>query len=89
MKKLEFSKVLFLVVYITSLVFSALTVVVSIIGGDAASVANIALAMWGTTSIATGFYFWKAKAENMIKIYNSMPAELLNKIEAVSEFFNK
>ena len=86
MNKIEFSKLIFIVVYATTLIFSFLTVLVSLLGGDAASVANIALAMWGSVSVIVGFYFWKAKAENITKITKEIPQKILDKIQDIDEF---
>lgn len=86
MKKLEFSKFILYVLYLTAVSFTLLTGYVALQGGDAASVANIVLAIWGSVSVGVGFYYWKAKAENTIKISSKIPPAVLEKINDVGEF---
>lgn len=86
MKKLEFSKFILYVLYLTAVAFTLLTGYVALQGGDAASVANIVLAIWGSVSVGVGFYYWKAKAENTIKISSKIPPAVLEKINDVGEF---
>jgi hypothetical protein len=86
MKKIEFSKLILIVAYATGVVFTAIAGWVAIVGGDAGSFANIVLAIWGLVSTAVGFYYWKAKAENMIKIGKKIPKELMESLDAVKEF---
>lgn len=42
---------------------------------------TLTTAVWGEVSVATGFYFWKAKAENKLKIAKEMPKELLDRLD--------
>lgn len=86
MKKLEFSKFILYVLYLTAVAFTLLTGYVALQGGDAASIANIVLAIWGSVSVGVGFYYWKAKAENTIKISSKIPPAVLEKINDVGEF---
>ena len=86
MKKIEFSKLILLVVYLTTVLFSLATVIVAILGQDASSIANIVLAMWGSVSMAISFYFWKAKAENIVKISKEIPNKVLDKIQDIGDF---
>lgn len=86
MNKFEFSKLILVVAYITAVVFTALTAYVALAGGDAASFANIVLAIWGTVSVGVGFYFWKAKAENIVKIAKTIPQKVLDKVNDIGEF---
>ena len=86
MNKFEFSKLILVVAYFTAVVFTALTAWVAIQGGDAASFANIVLAIWALVSTAVGFYFWKAKAENIVKISKEIPKKILDKVQDIGEF---
>lgn len=86
MNKFEFSKLILVVAYITAVFFTAITAYVAIVGGDAASFANIVLAIWALVSTAVGFYFWKAKAENIIKISKTIPQKVLDKVEDIKSF---
>ena len=80
--KLEFSKIILIVAYVTSVIF---TVVAAWLGvyGDLSSFANIVLAIWGMTTMGVGFYYWKAKAENIVKISKNIPEELKQHLDSV------
>ena len=83
MKKIEFSKLIFIVMFLTAFSFTCAAVYVALMGGDAASISNIVLALWG--SVATGelAYYSKAKAENLLKIGNTISQEVLDKASQV------
>lgn len=85
-KEFEFSKWILIVAYLTGLVFTSLTVWLAIAGGDAASFANIVLAIWALVSTAVGFYFWKAKAENLIKIAKAIPHDKVDDLDEIKAF---
>ena len=86
MKKIEFSKLILIVAYFTGMLFTAIAAYVAIVGGDAGSFANIVLAIWGLASTAVGFYYWKAKAENLVKIGKTIPKEVVDNIESIKNF---
>lgn len=86
LKTLEFSKLILIVGYFTAIIFTAATGYLALVGGDAGSFANIVLAIWAMVSTAVGFYFWKAKAENMIKIGNSIPKKVMEEMERIKGF---
>ena len=85
-KKLEFSKLILIVGYFTAFLFTAIAGYVALVGGDAGSFANIVLAIWGMVSTAVGFYYWKAKAENLIKIAKEVPQELVENLDEIKGF---
>ena len=87
-KEFEFSKWILIVAYLTGILFTGIAGYVAIVGGDAGSFANIVLAIWGLVSTAVGFYFWKAKAENIVKISKDIPKKILDKINDVGEFLD-
>lgn len=67
-KKVEFSKVI-----LTVVAFAAAAIVISSFvimwrTGDTSPLAYIIPGIFAELSAATGFYFWKAKAENQIKL---------------------
>lgn len=64
----EYSKLITVLVYSSAMLFSILTVIVALMGGDASAVANVALAYVGILGTTLGGYLWKAQAENKIKI---------------------
>lgn len=86
MKKLEFSKIILIVAYFTAVSFTLLTAYVTLNGGESSYFANIVLAVWGTVSLGVGFYYWKAKAENIIKISNDIPEKVLDKVQDIKGF---
>ena len=81
--KMEFSKKIFIVMFTNALIFTTLTFYVAVIGGDATPLANIVFVLWG--SVATGelAYYSKAKAENLLKIGNTVSQEVLDKASQV------
>ena len=81
--KMEFSKKIFIVMFTNAFIFTALTFYVAAIGGDATPLANIVFVLWG--SVATGelAYYSKAKAENLLKIGNTVSQEVLDKASQV------
>ena len=65
---MEFSKILFWLAFLLCLYVSVLGVAVSWQTGDASGLAYIIPAAVGELATATGFYYWKAKNENRIKL---------------------
>lgn len=73
MKKIEFSKLIIVLVLLTYFVGVYIGVKIALI--DVAQISAL-LAYIGTpTATAIGFYCWKAKAENIIKIKRENPEE--------------
>lgn len=85
-KKLEFSKLILIVGYLTAFLFTGVAGYVALVGGDAGSFANIVLAIWGMVSTAVGFYYWKAKAENLVKIAKELPQELVENLDEIKGY---
>nr|DAH60768.1 MAG TPA: hypothetical protein [Caudoviricetes sp.] len=52
---------------------------------DMTALSTLAALAWGEVSVATGFYLWKARAENKIKVAKQMMSEWADKygIESV------
>lgn len=69
MKRPEFSKIMIITDYIFMLVLVLLSLVLP-------DISNIAIAWTAQLAISTGFYYWKAKNENRIKI----PVQLLSEL---------
>ena len=80
--KMEFSKIILIVAYVNAVVFTAIAAWLGV-NGDLASFANIVLATWGLVTAGVGFYYWKAKAENIIKISQNIPEELKEHLDSV------
>jgi Na+/H+ antiporter NhaD/arsenite permease-like protein len=75
-RKIEFSKLVLVLVLLTYFVGVYIGVKISLID---TSQLGVLLAFIGTpTAAAIGFYTWKAKAENVIKIKKSNPEETEN-----------
>ena len=76
---MEFSKKIFVAMFTCAIVFTALTIYVALVGGDASAISNIVLAIWASVATGEVAYYSKAKAENLIKIAKSASNEELEK----------
>lgn len=72
-KAVEFSKAVLLVVMILYLVVVNVGIALSFI--DYTQYSTLAMLVGAPTATAIGFYAWKAKAENVIKIKQEHPEE--------------
>lgn len=72
-KTVEFSKVVLLVVMILYFVVVSVGIALSFI--DYTQYSTLAMLVGAPTAMAIGFYAWKAKAENVIKIKQQHPEE--------------
>lgn len=79
--KIEFSKLILIVTYGSALVFTLVAAYLAAIGADVASFSTVVLANWALVTTGTSFYYWKAKAENLIKISKTVPQAVLDMIE--------
>lgn len=70
-KVVEFSKIVLLVVIVLYLVVVGVGIDLSFI--DYTQYSTLAILVGPPTATAIGFYAWKAKAENVIKIKNENP----------------
>ena len=68
MKKREFSKLILTMVALATAAIVVAAFVLMWRTGDTSALAYIIPGIFAELSAATGFYFWKAKAENMIKL---------------------
>ncbi len=68
MKKREFSKRILTMVAKATAAIVVAAFVLMWRTGDTSALAYIVPGIFAELSAATGFYFWKAKAENMIKL---------------------
>ena len=67
-KKREFSKIIIAIVGTATGIVTVFTLAVVWKTGDTSPLAYIIPGIFTELSAATGFYFWKAKAENEIKL---------------------
>lgn len=66
--KIEFSKKLLYVIFIVTGIIIAFTLAFVWRTGDSAPLLYLIPAVFVEVGTATGFYYWKAKAENEIKL---------------------
>ena len=86
-KRLCCSKKLVVVSWSVTLILTILTVVGAFfVDRDITPLLTIVGLSWGETATATGFYYWKARAENRIKLTKAMVDEWADRygIEAVT-----
>ncbi len=81
MKKLEFSKRIFVVSFTLVAVITVLSVFLMFRTGDLSPLSELIRVAYAVLGIATGFYYNKAKRENVIKLKKE------NKIEITQEDF--
>ncbi|MBD5130609.1 MAG: hypothetical protein HDT43_11930 [Ruminococcaceae bacterium] len=67
-EKLTTSKQIIIASWTAAVILTAVVVTGSFIGCDMTAVSVIATSAWVEVSAANGFYFWKAKKENVMKI---------------------
>ena len=80
-KKREFSKTILRAVALATVVIVALSFILMWKTGDTTPLAYIIPGIFTELSAATGFYFWKAKAENQIKLDTWRKRNLLDEPE--------
>lgn len=66
-KNLEMSKKIVYAVALLVVVLLPVVIVVSCVTGDTQPLTNYVIGVFGLASIAVGFYYWKAKNENLNK----------------------
>lgn len=84
-KKREFSKTILRAVALATVVIVALSFILMWKTGDTTPLAYIIPGIFAELSAATGFYFWKAKAENQIKLDAWRKRNLLDEPELSEE----
>lgn len=67
-KRIEFSKKIFIGVSIIAISVIAFSMYMVYVTGDLSPLSYLIGAVGVEVGAATGFYFWKAKAENVIKL---------------------
>lgn len=85
-KKFETSKKLLVASYSAAFLLTAGVAAGSFFSDhDMTALSTLAALAWGEVSVATGFYLWKARAENKIKVAKQMMSEWADKygIESV------
>ena len=75
-KKIEFSKLIF---WIETALTAGTTLYACVLmwrTGDTAALPTLLSLAWGAYATATGFYFWKARKENEIKLLKANKIEI-------------
>ena len=78
MKKIEFSKLIFLWLAGLATMAAVFTMAASWHTGDLTPLSDLLTTLGGTLAVAVGFYYWKARAENRIKLRKKYGAEIYN-----------
>ena len=74
-KRMEFSKKIFIGVSIATLSVAVFSMYMMYVTKDLSPLSYLIGAVFAEFATATGFYYWKAKNENVIKIENSNQEE--------------
>lgn len=77
-KKVEFSKLIMLVVGAVTVIVTAFTLFMVCKTQDLSPLAYLIPAVFAELSVGTGFYYSKAKAENRIKLRKQYGPEVYN-----------
>ena len=87
--KMEFSKIIFLMVSAVAFIVTAFTMFMVWETKDLTPLVYLIPAIFTETASATGFYFWKSKAENQLKIARSIKEEKrcdeINRVKEITE----
>ena len=76
--KLEFSKIIMFVGGAVTIAVTAFTLDIVKETGDTSPLAYLIPAVFTEFATCTGFYYWKARAENVIKLRKKYGAEIYN-----------
>lgn len=80
--KVEFSKKILYCSYCIAVSLTLCMVVGMFLQIDVIPLENVTLASWGEVTVANGFYYWKARKENEIKLMKSLPKHMRDQIDA-------
>ena len=75
-QKMEFSKKLLIADYVILILMILVFFVFSLVGHDTGNCSIVVSAWIAQIAISTGAYYWKAKAENLVKLPLRLLAEL-------------
>lgn len=85
MKKCEFSKTIVVFSASFSVIVSAISVILMWRFGDLSALSYLIPAVFAEMATATGFYYWKARTENKIKLIKKYGEIAEKAIESESE----
>ena len=82
---MEFSKKIIIFISVFSVIVSALSIVLMWRTGDLSALAYLIPSVFTELTAATGFYYWKARTENKIKLLKKYGNIAEKAIESESE----
>lgn len=85
MNNMEFSKKIIIFISVFSVIVSALSIVLMWRTGDLSALAYLIPSVFTELTAATGFYYWKARTENKIKLLKKYGNIAEKAIESESE----
>jgi hypothetical protein len=83
--KMEFSKKIFYMVTIFTVVVIIYSMALMWKTGDSSALSYLIPSVFGEMSVATGFYFSKAKKENEIKLLKKYGKETIDQVNEMEE----
>ena len=88
MNRIETSKKILLVSYALMIVITSFSLVVFYLGYDITALGVLLGLTWAEVTAANSFYFWKARAENKIKLSKSIDPAIVEKLKEISHLFD-
>ena len=88
-KKIETSKVIILISYLSAIILSTIVVVGTFMGYDVYNITSIASLSWAEVAASNIFYYKKAAKENVPKVIASLPKEFQERIDVNSLLNNQ
>ena len=83
MGKYEFSKIIAILSYLDAILLSIFMCYCTYLQVDTASLSNVVIVAWAEVAATNSFYYWKAMAENKIKIAKSLTPEEIERMTSI------
>lgn len=84
-KKIEFSKLIVIAVSVFILSIVGVSFYLMFQLGDLSALTEIIIGAFALGSLTYGYYFWKSKNENLVKIMNQLPQEYQEEVKSELE----
>ena len=88
MKKTEFSKKIIIFMTVFTVIITVYSLALMWKTGDTSPLAYLIPSVFAEYATATGFYYWKARAENKIKLMRQYGDIAENALKDEQEYFN-
>lgn len=88
MNHMETSKRILLVSYILMIFITSFSLITFYLGYDINGLGILLGLTWGEVTVANSFYYWKAKAENKIKLSKTVDPAIVEKLKEISHLFD-